>query len=522
MNLGSYIGDVWQNGSGAGQSFVNPVSGEVLGFVDDDEIDTVKALEYARTVGFAELSDLSFRQRGAVLNSVAECLIKGKEAYYEIACRNGGNTKIDASIDVDSAIQTLKFYSKLATNLEDSCRILEPNSDFLSRDVDFKGYHIWSSRTGVAVHINAFNFPAWSLWEKVSVAMLAGIPSISKPATATGWLAYEMIRDVVEANLLPKGSLSLICGSGEKILKALTEFDCISFTGSSETSKQIRSHPKVIQVSPRINVEADSVNSSILGPDVLPGSRLFDAFVDEVVKALSIKAGQFCTNIRRVHAPTEVCKDLEDAIVSKLENLIVGDPKIDTVNVGPLVNKTQQQTALMGLGLLAEETKTQFGGGIPKFLEGCHSEEGSFLEPTLLHCSDPSSARFSHELEVFGPVSTVMPYKNETEAVDAIRKNCGALVLSVFTADTGFSGRIIENLAFNHGRILIVDESLQDDHSGHAIPLPQCTHGGPGRAGDGQELGGLRGLSFYMQRTSIQCSSNLMRNWSKNIALENF
>jgi 3,4-dehydroadipyl-CoA semialdehyde dehydrogenase len=510
MKLESYVEGAWKKGSGVGRDFVNPTSGEVLGQVDATGIDAKAALAFARETGGAELQALTFEERGGLLRAVADCLTANREAYAEIARRNSGNTALDAAIDIDGAIGTLKVYARYAKGLGAARSVLEPGREQLARDEVFFAQHLWTTRPGVALHINAFNFPAWGLWEKAAVALLAGVPAVAKPASATAWLSHQMLRDVVEAKVLPKGALSLVCGTGEELLEALQPFDHLAFTGSSDTAQSLRKHPQVMAAAPRITIEADSVNATLLGPDAKPGDAVFDLMVREVVKALTVKAGQLCTNIRRVLVAAETLPALQEAVAAKLAGVEVGDPADESVRMGPLINKRQQHAALSGLSQLSGETDVVCGGDLPPSLKGGDREKGAFLAPTLLVCAEPGSAKAVFETEVFGPAATLIPYRDEAEALDLVRRSGGSLVASLFTADPDFAKRATLGLAPYHGRVLVVDETVGKNHTGHSIVMPQCVHGGPGRAGNGEELGGLRGLSFYMQRSAIQGSPALL------------
>ena len=506
MKLESYVGGRWVKGRGVGRDLVNPTNGAILGQVDATGIDPHAALAHARDTGGPALRALTFAERGDLLRQIADVLSANRAEYGEIARLNSGNTGVDASIDIDGAIGTLKVYARIGKSLGDARLIMEPGHEALSRDGGFGAGHILTSRTGAALHINAFNFPAWGLWEKVAVALLSGVGAVAKPASATAWLSHQMVRHVVEAGVLPQGALSLVCGAGEELLDALQPFDHLAFTGSSDTAARLRAHPNVLAAAPRINIEADSVNATILGPDARPGTAVFDLLVQEAGKALSVKAGQLCTNIRRVFVPAPLLDAVRDALAARIDEISVGDPAEEGVSLGPLVNARQQHAALHGLSRLTEEARVVRGGGVPDRLTGGDRERGAFVAATLLVCEHPDQARFVHEMEVFGPVLTVMPYEAQADAAALAARGGGSLVASVFTNDAEFAAGIAGDIAPCHGRVLIVDESVGKAHTGHAIVMPQCVHGGPGRAGNGQELGGLRGLGFYMQRTAVQGS----------------
>ena len=510
MKLESYVEGAWRKGSGVGRDFVDPTTGEVLGQVDATGIDAAAAMAYARGVGGPALQALTFEERGGLLRAIADCLTANREAYAEIARRNSGNTAVDAAIDIDGAIGTLKVYARYAKGLGAARSVLEPGREQLAREEVFFAQHLWTTRPGVALHINAFNFPAWGLWEKAAVALLAGVPAVAKPASATAWLSHQMVRDVVAAAILPEGALSLVCGTGEELLEALEPFDHLAFTGSSDTAQSLRKHPRVMSAAPRITIEADSVNATLLGPDAKPGDPLFDLLVRETVKALTVKAGQLCTNIRRVLVPAETLSAVQEAVAAKLAGIEVGDPANESVRMGPLINKRQQHAALSGLNQLSGETDVVSGGDLPEALNGGDRDKGAFLAPTLLSCADPDGASAVFDTEVFGPAATLIPYRDEAHALELVRRSGGSLVASLFTADAELARRMALGLAPYHGRVLVVDETVGRNHTGHSIVMPQCVHGGPGRAGTGEELGGLRGLSFYMQRSAIQGSPGLL------------
>ncbi len=512
MNAGkleSYVAGRWQAGSAEGREMVNPTTGEELGRVDATGIDCAAAMDYARSKGVAALQAMTFAERGLLLRAIADALSANRDAYVEIARLNSGNTAVDASIDIDGGIGTLKVYAGHAKKLGDATTIMEAETQQLAREDVFRAGHIWTSRPGVGVHINAFNFPSWGMWEKVACSLLAGVPAIAKPASATAWLSHQMVRDVIAADVLPDGALSLICGRGDGLLDALTPFDHLAFTGSADTALMLRKNENILTRAPRLNIEADSVNATILGPDAAPGDVVFDLLVREAVKALSVKAGQLCTNIRRILVPADQLGEVEDAIAAKIGALIVGDPANESVRTGPLINKAQQQAAFHGLAALAAETTVISGGGVPHTLDGGDAERGAFVAPTLLSCADPANAQAVHQTEVFGPAATIMPY-GAGGAAELAARGGGSLAVSLFSNDAAYAADTAQALAPYHGRVLVVDEEVGKNSTGHSIVMPQCVHGGPGRAGGGEELGGLRGLRFYMQRSAIQGSPTLL------------
>lgn len=510
MRLESYIGGRWQAGQGDARAFVNPTSGERLGEVGDGGIDLAAAVDFARTSGTAALSAMTFAERGAVLRTIADVLAANRDKYGDIARQNSGNTAVDAAIDIDGGIATLKVYARYAKGLGDARTISEAGEDQLAKDPVFFARHFWTTRPGVALQINAFNFPSWGLWEKVSTALLAGVASIAKPASATAWLSNEMVRDVVAAGAVPEGALSLVCGRGEGLVDLLGPMDSLAFTGSADTALKLRSGAALLKSGARVNIEADSINATILGPDVAPGSAIFDLAVREAVKALTVKAGQLCTNIRRVFVAREHLAAFEEAVAAKLKAVTVGDPALESVRMGPLVDGSQRDAALDGIAALKKEAKVVTGGEIGT-AEGADAKAGAFLQPTLLRCDDPAGARAVHETEVFGPCATAMPYGDLGEAVSLAAQGGGSLALSLFSNDADVQAKVARGLGPWHGRMLFVDETVGKNHTGHSIVMPQCVHGGPGRAGGGEELGGLRGLRFHMQRTAIQGSPEMLK-----------
>jgi 3,4-dehydroadipyl-CoA semialdehyde dehydrogenase len=514
MKLESFVGGSWVAGSEDGRPFVNPVTDAILGTVDDTGIDPAATLDYARRKGCPALAASTFADRGDILRAIADVLTANRPKYFEIARLNSGNTPADAAIDIDGAIGTLRVYARYGKSLGAAKTIIEPGQDQLTKEPIFFARHIWTTRPGVALQINAFNFPSWGLWEKVAAALLSGVPSVAKPASTTAWLSHEMVRDIVAANVVPLGTLSLVCGSGKGLCEALQPMDSLAFTGSANTALALRSGPSILRNAPRISIEADSINATIVGPDGRPGSAVFDLAVAEVTKALTVKAGQLCTNIRRIFVQNDQFQAFGDAVAAELKTVVVGDPAIDGVRMGPLVNTAQQAAALEGINRLRQEAVVVAGGGRPGEVQGVEASRGSFIAPTLLACSRPSEAKAVHDTEVFGPCATVMPYHSIDEAVSLGARSAGSLALSLFSADTKFHKAVLIGLAPWHGRVLSVNEEVGKKHTGHAIVMPQCVHGGPGRAGGGEELGGLRALRSHMQRSAAQGSASILAELS--------
>jgi 3,4-dehydroadipyl-CoA semialdehyde dehydrogenase len=509
LKLESYLAGNRQSGSGNGESLVDPVTGEILATASSQGLNLMEALEYSRNVGNPALQALSYKQRAELLGKIADVLAANRAEYFEISRRNQGATEGDASFDVDGAVYTIKQYAKWGAQL-DGNMLRDGAPIALSKTGAFQGQHFLKPLTGVAVFINAFNFPAWGLWEKASPSLLAGVPVFVKPATATAWLTQRMVKDVIDANILPAGALSVLCGSAGNLLDHVREDDVISFTGSAKTAAAIKSHANVIARSVRVNVEADSLNSAILGPDVAPGTPVFDLLVREVIKEMTQKAGQKCTAIRRILGSRDHAAALADALKSKLEPVKVGNPVNAEVKCGPLVSKSQQKSALAGLAELKSEARVIFGGGENFQPIDADASKSAFIQPTLLLCDDPTKCIRVHEVEVFGPVATIMPYGSADEVIDLARRGCGSLVASLFTDDPEFKQQVVLGIANSHGRIMVVDSTVDKQHTGHGNVMPNSLHGGPGRAGGGEELGGLRALMLYHRRFVVQGPPSLL------------
>lgn len=513
--LESYLSGEWKAGGGAGEPLVNPVTGEEIARASSEGLELKAALEHART-GSRNLQALTYPERAALLTAVVRVLEANRQDYFDISRKNQGATKQDASFDVDGAIYTLKQYAKLGQSLTGRM-IKDGNAIPLSKTGVFGGQHFLKPLEGAAVFINAFNFPAWGLWEKAAPALLSGLGVFVKPATATAWLTQRMVKDVIAAGILPGAALSILCGSIGDLFDHVREHDVISITGSAKTAGIVKSHSNVIARSVRVNVEADSLNSAILGTDAGPGTQPFDLLVTEVIREMILKAGQKCTAIRRIIVPREYLSNVVGAITSKLEEVRVGSPDDATVTCGPLVNKKQQQSALSDIAKLEKEASIAFGGSENFELSGvANPDRASFLQPTLLVCNDPRSATAAHEVEVFGPVATVMPYDRVDEAIKIANRGRGSLVASIFSDDQDFKQKVLLGIAASHGRIMGVDSSVGSQHTGHGNVVPTCLHGGPGRAGGGEELGGLRALAFYHRRFVVQGPPSLIDKLSSD------
>ena len=506
--LESYLSGAWRRGEGVETELVDPVRGDVLATASARGLDLGAALDYARKRGGPALRGLSFAERAKLIGAVADVLIANRAKYETIAVANSGNTKIDAAIDIDGGIGTLKYYARLGSSLGDATFLLDEKPVRLAKAENFQAIHLLAPRHGVAVHINAFNFPSWGLWEKAAVSLLAGVPVLAKPASSTAMLTHEMVRDVIAANVLPDGALSLLCGSAGDLLDDVTADDVIAFTGSSETAGRILRHPNILARGVHVNIEADSVNAALLAPDA--SQAVFDAFIKEVSREMTVKAGQKCTAIRRVFAPADRADAVAEALLARLKKTTLGDPRDEAVRMGPLVTRAQQAAAFEGIGKIAKDAQVLTGGATAPSIDGIDPAKSAFVAPTLMRVADGASADAVHDTEVFGPAATIIPYKTESEAFALVERGGGSLVASVYGDDRAFLARAVAELGPSHGRLLMVEASIADAHTGHGIVMPQCNHGGPGRAGNGEELGGLHGLRLYHQRLAVQGSSDLL------------
>lgn len=508
--LESYLGGKWSRGQGVETELIDPSNGTVLATASARGLDFAAALTHARERGGPALRALSYAERAKLLGAIADVLAANRARYEQIAIANSGNTKIDAAIDIDGGIGTLKYYARLGAPLGGATALIDDKPVRLAKAENFLGLHLLVPRRGVAVHINAFNFPSWGLWEKAACALLSGMPMLAKPASATAMLSHQMVRDVVAANVLPDGALSLLCGGIGDLIDHVGPEDAIAFTGSSETANKIRAHRNVLKRGTLVNVEADSVNAALLAPGVAAATPAFDAFIKEVAREMTVKAGQKCTAIRRVLVPSERANAVAEALVARLAKITVGDPRSESTRMGPLVTRAQQAAALQGIGQLAREATFVCGSAAAPKLDGIDGATSAFVAPTLLKLDSAAQAHAVHDIEVFGPAATIIPFKDEAEAFALVARGGGSLVASVYGDDVKFLARAVNELGPSNGRILAVDPSIADAHTGHGIVMPQCHHGGPGRAGNGAELGGLYGLRLYHQRVAVQGSTDLL------------
>ena len=503
--LKNFVAGQWVAGSGAGTPLHDPVTGEALVAVSSAGLDLPAAFHFAREQGGAALRALSYGQRAELLKAVAGVLAANRDAYFQIATANAGTVTADSAVDIDGAIYTLGQYARWGAALGEARLLVDGPAVALAKDGAFQSQHVRVPTRGVALFINAFNFPSWGLWEKAAPALLAGVPVIVKPATATAWLTQRMVADVVAAGVLPAGALSVVCGSSAGLLDQLQPFDVVSFTGSAETAAVIRSHPNVLAQSVRVNVEADSLNSALLMPGAAAGSEAFELFVREVVREMTVKSGQKCTAIRRAFVPEALYDAAAEAISAKLAKVTVGNPRHEAVRMGALVSREQLMSVLSGIEALSAQASVLHDGRQTPLIDA-DPAVAACVGPTLLGTRTPDTADAVHRLEVFGPCATLMPYRDLAHAAALIRRGEGSLVASLYGDDAAALAAQAAELADSHGRVHIITPEVAKLHSGHGNVMPQSMHGGPGRAGGGEELGGLRALAFYQRRTALQAS----------------
>jgi 3,4-dehydroadipyl-CoA semialdehyde dehydrogenase len=496
--LPSYVGGAWVAGHGDAEPVLNPATEETLAEIASGGLDRAAALEHARRHGGPALRDLTFAQRAALLQSVADALQTAREELITLAVANGGNTRSDAKFDVDGAIATLSAYAEIGRGLGDRCWLVDGDNIAIGRTPRLVGQHVLVPRHGVAVHINAFNFPAWGLAEKAAVAWLAGVPVLSKPASSTALAAHRIAEILVEKKLLPDGALTLLLGPPGDLLDHLGAQDVLAFTGSGRTAAAIRAAPSIVAHSVRVNVEADSLNAAVLGADVTPDSETYALFVKDVARDVTQKAGQKCTAIRRVLVPPALVDRVAEDLVALLDATKVGDPAADGVRMGPVASRPQLEHVREGITRLRAEGDLLCGD------RPLGTRSGFFVAPTLLRI-DPDRARAVHEQEVFGPVASLLPCAGgPREIADVVNRGGGGLVAALYSEDVAFVRELALRLAPYHGRLFLGSARIAELSPGPGTVLPTLVHGGPGHAGGGEELGGTRGLAFYLQRVALQ------------------
>lgn len=503
--LQNYYCGQWVTGEGEGQILYNAINGEAIGSASSKGLDFGRMLEYGRTSGGSILRKMTFHERGRMLKALALHLTAKKEDFYKISWATGA-TRVDSWIDIEGGIGNLFAYSSLRRTFPNERFCVDGDAAKLSKNNTFIGHHICVPKEGVAIHINAFNFPVWGMLEKIAVNFLAGMPAIVKPATITSFLTEAVVREIIASGILPAGSLQLITGSASGILDHVTSQDVVTFTGSASTGKMLKAHPRIIEESVPFNLEADSLNCMVLGTDVKPGMPEFDIFIKEVQKEITIKAGQKCTAVRRIMVPETLVEDVQIALGKRLASTTIGDPAVEGVRMGALASKSQVSEVREKVNELLKQQELIYGSLDKTEVIGADTERGAFLSPILMLNKDPFRNTGCHHIEAFGPVSTIMPYKTIDDAIELAKMGKGSLVSSICTASDTLAREYVLGAASMHGRILVFNNECAKESTGHGSPMPMLTHGGPGRAGGGEEMGGRRGVFHYLQRVAIQGS----------------
>jgi oxepin-CoA hydrolase/3-oxo-5,6-dehydrosuberyl-CoA semialdehyde dehydrogenase len=510
MKIESYACGAWTAGTDDGVEVRNAINGESIGRVSSTGLDFADMLSWGRSKGGSALRQMTIHDRAIMLKALAKYLLDKKELFYAISAKTGA-TRADSWVDIEGGIGTLFAYSGIARReLPNETFAVEGKVERLSAQGSFVGRHILTAKHGVSLHINAFNFPCWGMLEKIAPSLIAGVPAIVKPATVSSYLTEAMVREIIASGILPDGALQLICGRTGDMFDHLNEQDSVTFTGSAATGHMLKSHPNIVANSIPFNMEADSLNCSILGAKAGPGTPEFDLFVKGVAQEVTVKAGQKCTAIRRAIVPQEYSEAVIEALGQRLNKIPVGDPSAEGVRMGSLVGTDQVEDVWQAVHKLSDGSEIVHGGKREFDVIGADRDKGAFFPSTLLYCDNPFTTEAAHSVEAFGPVSTIMPYKNEDEAIELARMGRGSLVGSLVTADNDEAARIVLGTAAWHGRILVLNSDCAKESTGHGSPLAPLVHGGPGRAGGGEELGGSRAIKHYMQRTAIQGSPDTL------------
>jgi len=509
MKLENYIAGKWITGDGEGQTLHNAVTGEAIGAASTKGLDFRAMTEYARTVGNPNLRKLTFHERGRMLKALAMHLRNHLDKFYAISYQTGA-TKADSWIDIEGGIGNLFANASLRRKFPDENFCIDGESHNLGKNNTFMATHILVPKEGVAIHINAFNFPVWGMLEKCAVNWLAGIPAIVKPATVTSYLTEAVVKEIIASKILPEGALQLICGSAGDLLDHVASQDVVTFTGSASTGLMLKSHPIILRESVPFNMEADSLNCIVLGEDVTPGKPEWDIFIKEVRKEMTAKAGQKCTAIRRIFVPENKMEEVWKAIAATLSQTVIGNPLNEKVRMGSLAGQGQREEVKGQVKKLLASSQIIYGSLDSVEVIDADANKGAFLSPLLLMNEKPFAAKEVHEVEAFGPVSTIMPYKNMDEAIVLSKMGKGSLCSTVVTADNKIAKQYVLGAATHHGRILVLNAECAKESTGHGSPLPLLVHGGPGRAGGGEEMGGIRGVKHYMQRVALQGSPTII------------
>lgn len=505
MQLKNYALGQWTAGAEQGQVLYNAINGEEIATASSKGLDFAEMMNYARKVGGPALRKMTFQERGRMLKALALHLQEKKEQFYKLSWATGA-TRADSWVDIEGGIGNLFSYASLRRQFPDETFCYDGDVAKLSKGGTFIGHHICVPKEGVAIHINAFNFPVWGMLEKIAVNFLAGVPAIVKPATVTSFLTEAVVQEIVASGIIPEGALQLICGSANGILDHVISQDVVTFTGSASTGKKLKAHPRLIEEAVPFNMEADSLNCCVLGPDAIPGTAEFEIFIKEVQREMTTKAGQKCTAVRRIIVPQALVEDVQIALGKRLASTVIGDPNVEGVRMGSLAGAAQVKEVTEKVMELAKTQEIVFGDLANFEVKGADKNKGAFMSPILFLNNAPFTNQDCHNIEAFGPVSTIMPYQNIDEAIELAKMGKGSLVCSIVTANDKIARDFVIGAACMHGRILVLNADCAKESTGHGSPMPMLTHGGPGRAGGGEEMGGKRGVFHYLQRTAIQGS----------------
>lgn len=509
MKLRNYVLGKWTEGEGEGQPLYNAVTGELIATASTKGLDFQKILAYGRQEGTASLRKMTFEERGRMLRALALHLIGLKEKFYEVSYQTGA-TRADSWVDIDGGIGNLFSNASLRRKLPDEMYAIDGENIGLSKGGTFAAQHILLPKEGVAVHINAYNFPVWGMLEKIAVNLLAGVAALVKPATVTSFLTQAVVKEIINSGILPEGALQLVCGSARDILDHVHSQDVVTFTGSASTGLMLKSHPNLLKENVPFNLEADSLNCIVLGRDVTPGMPEWDIFIKEIRKEMTVKAGQKCTAIRRIFVAEDEFENANHSIAESLRKTVIGDPKNEAVRMGSLAGKVQREEVRSQIRKLLSSSEIVYGSLDAVDLLDADADNGAFISPLLLKNEHPFENMEPHTIEAFGPVSTIMPYKSFDDAIRLAKMGKGSLCSSIVTTDGELARQFVLGSGHFHGRILILNRDCARESTGHGSPLPMLVHGGPGRAGGGEEMGGLRGLSHYMQRVALQGSPDML------------
>jgi len=507
--LGNYVTGKWIQGDGDGQTLYNAVTGAPIYQAGTAGLDFASILHYAHKKGNPALRKMTFRERGSMLKALALHLRKHLDTFYRISFQTGA-TKADSWIDIEGGIGNLFSYASLRRKFPNETFCTDGEALNLSKEHSFMAQHILVPKEGAAIHINAFNFPVWGMLEKLAVNLLAGVPAIIKPATITCFLTEAVVREIIASGILPDGALQLICGSAGDLLNHAGSQDVVTFTGSASTGLLLKSNPVILRENVPFNMEADSLNCIVLGNDVVPGMPEWDIFIKEIRKEMTVKAGQKCTAIRRIFVPENRIGEVSKSIIQSLSKTIIGNPENEKVRMGPLAGETQRSEVRERIEKLLASSQIIYGSPDSVQVTDADALKGAFLSPVLLVNEKPFAGTDSHSIEAFGPVSTLMPYRNLDDAIELSKMGKGSLCSTIVTANQQIARQYVLGAATYHGRILVLDHECAKESTGHGSPLPLLVHGGPGRAGGGEEMGGVRGVSRYMQRVAVQGSPNAL------------